>query len=162
MRSGPWRCAWHLSQSLTLTWSYRRCLRWRPRDPNDHSGLFIEEDASIQNILGFSYLGSLDGGNTLWGSMKRHTQFALFLLHYMFYALFALALLGTHYMFLRTNLTTNERKFNTLKVVFFFFLELGGHCQSFYFGQDSFYRIVRPNSVPIFQTFLHNRNKRPG
>eukprot|EP00946_MAST-07B_sp_MAST-7B-sp1_P003997 g3997.t1 len=63
------------------------------------------------NILGFSYLGSLDGGNTLWGSMKRHTQFALFLLHYMFYAMFALALLGTHYMFLRSNLTTNERKF---------------------------------------------------
>ena len=64
------------------------------------------------NMLGFSYLGSLDGGNTVWGSIKRHTQFALFLMHYMFYALFALALLGTHYMFLRTNLTTNEREWS--------------------------------------------------
>ena len=62
------------------------------------------------NILGFTYLGHLDGGNTLWGSIKRHTQFSFFLLHYMFYALFAMALLGTHYMFLRANLTTNERK----------------------------------------------------
>jgi palmitoyltransferase ZDHHC13/17 len=60
------------------------------------------------NNLGFTYLCSLDGGNTIWGAIKRHTQFSLFLLHYMFYALFALALLGTHWQFLGQGMTTNE------------------------------------------------------
>ena len=60
------------------------------------------------NNLGFSYLCSLDGGNSLWGAVKRHTQFALFLMHYIFYALFALALLGTHWQFLGEGNTTNE------------------------------------------------------
>ena len=60
------------------------------------------------NNLGFSYLCSLDGGNTIWGAIKRHTKFSLFLLHYMFYAIFALAMLGTHWSFLDQGLTTNE------------------------------------------------------
>ena len=60
------------------------------------------------NNLGFTYLCSLDGGNTIWGAIKRHTQFSLFLMHYIFYALFALALLGTHWQFLGEGNTTNE------------------------------------------------------
>ena len=60
------------------------------------------------NNLGFTYLCSLDGGNTIWGAIKRHTQFSLFLMHYLFYALFALALLGTHWQFLGEGNTTNE------------------------------------------------------
>jgi palmitoyltransferase len=60
------------------------------------------------NSLGFTYLCTLDGGNTIWGALKRHTQFALFLIHYIFYALFALALLATHWQFLGEGLTTNE------------------------------------------------------
>ena len=60
------------------------------------------------NRLAFGYLGSLDGGNTIWGSIKRHTGFALFCMHYIFYALFSIALLVTHWQFIEFGNTTNE------------------------------------------------------
>ena len=73
------------------------------------SFLFFTIFTSITfNQLATVYLTTFEGENTWWTQAKKYPAFTFFVSHFLFYTIFSVALLATHFNLLQNNLTTNE------------------------------------------------------
>jgi hypothetical protein len=58
--------------------------------------------------LNYFYVTSLNGGQSYWDALYEHPGYNLFVLHYIFYVLFSIAMIAAHYDLLKNGMTTNE------------------------------------------------------